>query len=162
MKYLVRSIALLTIIISNNLLAGVPVPTCFAGKQELKIDNETVLNWKSNTRNQYRNRAYVRGHLLYIYPDQNGHYHYQVQIGANNKDTIEIIYNKGFGTIPKNILGATFLACGDYITSNAPTEKYPASPDGAIIHWVHRSQNTSKHDSGFVVINNITYGHAVK
>lgn len=132
--------------------------TCFTNKQVLEINNSEVLNWKSKTQNQYQNRGHIKGVLLYTYPDKNGHDHYQVQIGDNNSDTIEVIYNQSFGAIPEVSNGATFEACGDYITSNRETQRYPASPDGAILHWVHKSLKEKSHDSGFLIINGIVYG----
>jgi hypothetical protein len=145
-------------LLSLNLLAADTVPDCLSHGQVISIDNAKVLNWKSNTKNQYHDRGHVIGNLLYIYPDHSGHYHFQVQIGENNKDTIEVIYNENFGKIQKPELGSRFEACGDYITSNAPGAGQPASPDGAIIHWVHKSPNTKSHDSGYVVINGVLYG----
>lgn len=151
----IATIALL--IFSFNLFASSEKPACLSKGKEIKINNEEVLNWKANTKNQFHSRGHVEGTLLYNYPDRSGHYHYQVQIGENNKDTIEIIYNKSFGKISQPALGSRFEACGDYITSNAPGGGYPASPDGAIIHWVHKS-NSKSHDSGYVVINGVVYG----
>ena len=151
-----KRLALLMALLSSfNLFADV---TCFAKRQELKINNAQVLLWKSSTKNQYHNRGHVTGTLLYTYPDKNGHDHFQVQIGENNKDTIEVIYNQSFGPIPPLANGASFEACGDYITSNADTPKYPSSPDGAILHWVHKSSNEKSHDSGFLIINGTVYG----
>jgi hypothetical protein len=54
--------------------------------------------------------------------------------------------------------GAQIEACGDYITSNAPSGHFPASPDGAIVHWVHQSPNPKSHDSGFIVVNGVVCG----
>lgn len=147
-----------SLILSFSLFAASPDVACLNKGKELKIDNATVLDWKYKSANQYHDRGHIAGTLLYVYPDQNGHHHYQVQIGNNNKDTIEVIYNKGFGDIPQIRLGSPFEACGDYITSNAPGGGYDASPDGAIIHWVHRSKNTKTHDAGFLVINGVIYG----
>lgn len=132
--------------------------TCYSKNHELSTNNQKVLEWKSQTANQYLNRGHIDGILIYNYSDNNGHHHYQVQIGNDHKDTIEVIYNISFGDIPQIPLGSHFEACGDYITSNAPSGGYPASPDGAIIHWVHKSKSPKKHDSGFVVVNGVLYG----
>ena len=151
-------VMLFSLVVSFNLLAASPSVTCLTKGQEVKVDNASVLNWKYNSANQYHDRGHILGTLIYNYPDLNGHHHYQVQIGNNNKDTIEVIYNKGFGDIPQVAPGSGFEACGDYITSNARGGGHDASPDGAIIHWVHMSKNTKAHDSGFLVINGILYG----
>ena len=138
--------------------AQVEIPSCLANGRELLVNNEAVLNWKTNSKNQYRNRAHILGTLVRDLPDHTGHHHYEVQIGGNPNDLIEIIYNENFGPVPKANPGAPFEACGDYITSNAPTGRYPASPDGAIIHWVHQSPNPRNHDSGFIVVNGVVCG----
>lgn len=133
-------------------------PNCLSGGQELLVNNEAVIGWKSTTKNQYRNRAHVSGTLVKDFPDHSGHHHYEVQIGANQNDKIEVIYNEQFGPVPAATAGSTFEACGDYITSNAPAGHFPASPDGAIVHWVHESPNPSGHDSGYLIVNGVVCG----
>lgn len=133
-------------------------PSCLASGQELAVNNATVLSWKLSTPNQYHNRAHIQGVLVRDLPDHSGHHHYEVQIGQNRGDLIEVIYNEQFGSVPPTQPGMTFEACGDYITSNAPTGSYPASPDGAIVHWVHMSPNTQKHDSGYIIVNGVVCG----
>ncbi len=134
------------------------VPACLAGGQELKVNNDSVIQWKNSTRNQYRNRAHIQGTLLRDLPDHSGHHHYEVQIGTSSSDVIEVIYNEQFGTVPEAAVGSNFEACGDYITSNAPAGHFPASPDGAIVHWVHKSPNPRSHDSGYLVVNGVLCG----
>ena len=133
-------------------------PSCLAGGQELLVNNEAVLNWKTNTKNQYRNRGHIKGTLVKHLPDHSGHHHYEVQIGSNQNDLIEVIYNEQFGPVPAANAGAEFEACGDYITSNAPAGHFPASPDGAIVHWVHQSPNPKSHDSGYLIVNGVVCG----
>ena len=136
------------------------IPSCLSGGQELLVNNTSVIQWKNNTQNQYRNRAHIQGTLVKVFPDHSGHHHYEIQIGKNQTDLIEVIYNEQFGPVPSLSLGAQMEACGDYITSNAPAGHFPASPDGAIIHWVHRSPNPNSHDSGFIIANGIVYGQS--
>ncbi len=131
---------------------------CLAGGQALNINNDAVLGWKANSKNQYRNRAHIEGTLGKVYGDQSGHHHYSVQIGPKNSDTVEVIYNEAFGAVAPAQPGAKFEACGDYITSNAPAGGYPVSPDGALVHWVHRSPDPGSHDSGFIMIDGQLYG----
>ncbi|MBC7419816.1 MAG: DUF3465 domain-containing protein [Bdellovibrio sp.] len=133
-------------------------PSCLSGNQELLVNNASVIQWKNNTKNQYRNRAHILGTLVRAFPDHSGHHHYEVQIGGNQADVIEIIYNEQFGPVPQVIAGAQIEACGDYITSNSTAGHFSASPDGAIIHWVHRSPNPASHASGFMKINGIVCG----
>lgn len=139
--------------------AQADTPLCMAKGQPLPINNEQVLNWKFNSKNTYKNRGNVEGIIGKVYKDKTGHRHFQVIIGENPRDTIEIIYNQSFGKIPSAALtaGAHVQACGDYITAKSSNGKYRPSPDGAIIHWVHRSP-ASYHDHGFVVIDDVLYG----
>jgi hypothetical protein len=69
-----------------------------------------------------------------------------------------VIYNEQFGAVPATRAGDQFEACGDYITSNAPSGQYPASPDGAIVHWIHQSPNPKSHDSGYLIVNGVVCG----
>ena len=133
------------------------VPNCIAAKKILNINDEQVVNWKSTTANQFHSRAHIKGKLVTVYPDHSGHHHMEVLIGPNNQDTIEVIYNEAFGPMPTLNPGAIIEACGDYITSKAQSGPYPASPDGAIVHWVHQSPNSS-HDSGYVVVDGVVCG----
>ncbi len=133
-------------------------PSCLSHGKILPIDNQTVLVWKNTSKNQFRSRAHVKGILTKVFSDQTGHHHYEVQIGSAAKDTVEFIYNEKFGLVPQVSLGAQMEACGDYITANAPSGGYPASPDGAIIHWIHKSPNPKSHDSGFLIANGIVCG----
>lgn len=134
------------------------IPPCLSGGQELNVNNEAVLQWKSSTKNQYHNRGHIKGVLVRDLPDHSGHHHYEVQIGGNPKDLIEVIYNEQFGAVPATNPGAQIEACGDYITSNAPAGHYPVSPDGAIVHWIHKSPNPQSHDSGYLIVNGIVCG----
>ena len=70
----------------------------------------------------------------------------------NQTDTIEVIYNNQFGAMPRLAPGQIVEACGDYITSNRPNGHYPASPDGAILHWVHFNPADQGHEDGYVVV----------
>lgn len=142
-----------------TLSAQAETPLCMAKGQPLPINNEQVLNWKFNSKNAYKNRGNIEGVIGKVYKDKTGHRHFQVIIGENPRDTIEIIYNQSFGKIPGEAmaLGSRVQACGDYITAKAMNGKYRASPDGAIIHWVHKSTG-SYHDHGFVVIDDVLYG----
>ncbi len=134
-------------------------PSCLdQNGRALPVDDQTVLNLKTSTPNQFLSRAHISGTIETIYPIKNGHDHFQVKIGSKPTDTIEIIYNRSFGPLDALIPGQTVEACGDYITSTAPTANYEPSPDGDILHWVHRSNNTAKHKSGYVIMNGKVLG----
>ena len=135
------------------------LPPCYARQRLLAVDNAQVLEWKRTTPNQFLARALVRGTLVFQYSDRSGHGHMRVQIGPQPTDVIEAIYNEDFGELVDPLpIGATVVACGDYITSFQATSQYPASPDGAIIHWLHRSPRPQRHDSGFIAIGGEVYG----
>ena len=134
-------------------------PACLGSNgSNLPVMDDQVLAWKGSTQNQFLARAHVYGTLTQLYPDRNGHHHFQIQIGLAPSQTLEVVYNEDFGTVPDVRVGDKVEACGDYTTSNAPTTQYPASPDNAIIHWIHQSPNPGKHPSGFLIINGVLYG----
>lgn len=147
-------------------------PPCLARDRQtgrehrLVVNNEHVLRLKKTTPNQTQSRAYVAGTYLHEYSDPSGggHNHFSIQIGASTQkvDRLEVVFNVEFGRLPRLNPGDQVEACGDYITANAPTEKYRASPDDAIIHWVHENPRGSSgrgHESGFLRINGVVYGH---
>jgi hypothetical protein len=136
------------------------IPECMASGKAIGINDEQVINWKNTTANKFHSRAHIKGKLVINYPDRNGHNHMEVLIGPNNQDTIEVIYNKGFGELTGLNPGAIIEACGDYITSSDISGSYPASPDGAILHWVHLATNKS-HDSGYVIVDGVVCGNRV-
>lgn len=134
------------------------VPECVAKGSALPINNQDVSTWKTTTKDQYKNRGHVAGMISQIYADHSGHHHIEVTMAVLPADTIEIIYNEKFGALPSGMaVGSKIEACGDYITAQHQSGGYSASPDGAILHWVHRSPNT-RHDSGFVVIDGTVCG----
>jgi hypothetical protein len=134
------------------------IPDCTSRGQQTPINNSQVLDWKYHTKNQFHSRGHIQGIITLLYPDHTGHHHIETKIGPAATDTIEVIYNEDFGPVPNSMaVGSTIEACGDYITSNAQSGGFPASPDGALVHWVHRSPNP-KHDSGFMVIDGVLCG----
>ncbi|MGZ3650054.1 MAG: hypothetical protein ACXVB9_10925 [Bdellovibrionota bacterium] len=135
-----------------------PAPDCIDRGVNLQVNNEQVIQWKSSTRNQFQARAHVAGPITAVYPDHSGHHHFQIQLDKIQGDTLEVIFNEDFGAVPALTTGMNVEACGDYITSNAPSGPYPASPDNAIIHWVHASPNPNNHPSGFMMVDGVVYG----
>lgn len=134
-------------------------PICMSKGQPLPINNVEVLNWKHTSRNSFKSRGHLEGTIGQVYKNATGHRHFQIVIGENPHDTIEVVYNEKFGRIPGEMLqrGARVETCGDYITSNSRSGRYNASPDGAIIHWVHESTN-NRHESGYVIIEGQLFG----
>lgn len=144
---------------TDDAMGAQGAPACMDAGRRLEIDNEQALHWKRTTPNQFKARARIAGILIREYPDRPSHGHLQVQIGPRADDTIEAIFNEDFGRLPNDLRpGARVEACGDYITSNAPTDRYQASPDGAIIHWLHYSPRPRSHDHGWFMIDGVVYG----
>lgn len=156
MKGFTVGLMTLALFVGSSVLAD-NVPACMAGGQTLAVNNAQVIDWKNTSQNQFHSRGHIQGQLMKVYADKTGHHHFEVLIGANATDTIEVIYNESFGAIPTIAPGVEVEACGDYITSNSPAGGYSASPDGAILHWVHGSTSAS-HDSGYVAIDGTVYG----
>ncbi len=141
------------------------LPPCLNNQgQVMSVNNEQVLGWKTSTQNLWRDRGYIRGTIVGINMVNNTHLHLEVFIGPagsepTRENEIEVIYNQDFGEAPWHPrIGASVTACGDYITSTEAA-RYPASPDGAILHWVHKSNNP-RHPNGFFMIDNVMYGQA--
>lgn len=114
---------------------GVDCPDGMGGN--LPIDNAQALHWKTSTKNQFMSRSHISSTILKMLPDRNGHVHFIAKVGPVvntndicNSDTIEVVYNVEFGSVNAKDLqeGSTVTACGDYITSTQPTERYQASP----------------------------------
>ena len=134
-------------------------PPCLDNRGQLiGVDDPQVLIWKRSTPNQTLERAHVSGVVTAVFPDRNGHNHFQIQIGPNSSDVLEVVYSQSFGPLPPVRIGMSAEACGDYITSDAPTAQYPASPDGAIIHWIHRNPSRHGHPPGFLTLNGQVFG----
>ena len=142
---------------------GINAPDCVGDdNRKLGIDNGQVLTWKAKTPNQFKARALVQGEIVRVFPDHNGHNHFEIKIGPNPKDVLEVIYNHAFGELRDTRVGMTVQACGDYITSVAQSGPYPASPSGAIIHWVHFNPREGGHPHGFLVIDGELFGDDVE
>ncbi len=129
----------------------------------LPLNNSEVLKWKSSTANQFHSRGHVQGEIVHVYPDRNGHEHFSIRVGGDVSETLEVVYNQAFGAIPDPKEGMLVEACGDYITSTGASpgpngQVYPASPDGAIIHWIHFAPSSSGHHSGYMMIDGVLGG----
>lgn len=133
------------------------LPQCLDNSgRVLEVNNDQVLQWKSSTNKNYHARGHVQGPVTRQYADETGHTHFEMQIGNSSNDTIEIIYNQSFGALPDISEGMTAEVCGDYITTG--TTGRGASPDGAIIHWVHTATGSETHPSGYVALDGVAYG----
>ena len=159
MKFSVLCGVLVLGLVSRAAMAGGDTdPSCLSNGVELAANNEQVVQWKKSTANQFLARGHVTGTVSQVYPDKNGHKHFEIHLDTPAGDPLEIVYNVSFGGLPTIQKGMSVEACGDYITSNQATAQYPASPDGGILHWIHKSPKPSGHASGYVEIDNVIYG----
>lgn len=169
MKFKARNanLPLLTLFIGLSIVTrgSDEIPVC-EGKngKPLAINATEVIQWKHSTPNQFEARAHIKGKVSKLYESKSGHRHFEVTFtDGSDEDTIEIVYNEGFGEMPSDLnLDTDAEACGDYITATAASGPYPPSPDGAIIHWVHENPSGKGHPDGFVVLNNKLYGFGRK
>jgi hypothetical protein len=159
-KSLVGSALILTVVFASAALGDV-IPDCMSNAGAITVDNQQVIDWKSSTKNQFQARAHVKGTIDRIFPDHSGHHHFEITIGPDSGDVLEVIYNEDFGPAPEAEVGMTVEACGDYITSIAQSGPYPPSPSGAIIHWVHMAPNLNKHPSGYLVMDGVLVGQDI-
>jgi hypothetical protein len=139
------------------------LPECLTFEQKpMALDNLRVLDLKRNTRNQHKDRGYVEGTVSRMFGRKGDHLHFEVLIGNDHRDGIEIVYNRDFGN-PRVEPGDHVIACGDYITSYAKAGGYEASPSKALIHWVHENERGTAHPDGFIVVNRTDlYGYGQK
>jgi len=144
-------------LVSVNAFAD-SAPDCIDRGVNMPINNDQVIHWKSSTQNSFQARGHVTGPVTKVYPDHSGHHHFQIALSNKPSDTIEVIFNEDFGAVPVISVGMKAEACGDYITSFAQSGPYPASPDGAILHWVHASPRPASHPSGYMMLDGTVYG----
>ncbi len=170
MKITIRVLALFLSFQAYQLSSAAEFPTlpnnltCLDKNHEmLPFLNQEVLEWKSNTPDQTLKRALVQGTVSQLYSNKTGHSHFAIDLDANGKGDLEVIYNDEFGTLPPITIGMKIVACGDYITVG-PKARLP-SPMGAIIHWVHYNpgnRDGGAHKHGFLIVNGKPYGIAPK
>lgn len=135
-------------------------PDCLDGSSPLTVDNPQTLEWKRSKPNQWQERARIHGTVVRITKERKSHAQFEIQIGPEKDDVVEVIYNVAFGKLPKIQTGMTVEACGDFIISRQKAGPYEASPSGAIIHWVHVNPHGKGHDSGYLIINGNLYGYS--
>ena len=151
----------LSMILGLGLLVGATgfaaTPQCVDDQGNiLPLDNAQAIGYKTNTSNGSTSRIHASGAITKIYPNATGHNHFEINMGSGSADTLEVVYNISFGALPTLKVGMNVEVCGDFINSYAPENGYQASPDGAIVHWIHKT--TSSHPAGFTIINGVLYG----
>ena len=76
------------------------IPNCLSYGRPLPVNNDQVLHWMRTTANQFRERGHIQGTVTQVFADKTGHDHFEVQIGKNQGEAIEVIYNEDFGALP--------------------------------------------------------------
>lgn len=146
-----------------TLRGGQDLPPCVDfDRRPLEVNNHEVIRWKEQSPNQYKDRALINGTLVRVIKERKSHLHIEVDLTPQSQygdaEHIEIIYNREFGDVDDIREGDEVSACGDYITAREKAGPYPPSPVGAVLHWVHESNNPGKHAHGFLAIDGILYG----
>lgn len=140
----------LSLLISVSGYAADALPVCMAKKQILDVNNDQVLAWKAENRRGFLSRALIKGIIVSIIENRQGHIHFEVDFDkdlSTTTDRVEVIYNIEFGDIPDFRIGDELVACGDYQTD-------PWSPMGAVVHWLHiNPKRNNPHEHGFLAIN---------
>lgn len=159
---LLRSVllVLVSLVSAVSAFAADTIPQCFAGKTAIEINNEQILHFKVTQPNQALTRGNIVGVITRTFPDKNGHTHFEINVGQKATDVVEVIFNDEFG--PVNIelkQGMRVQACGDFINSSKPAKQYPASPSGAIIHWLHLNPKNQGHEHGYLWIEGKLFGY---
>jgi hypothetical protein len=157
--------AFLSLVFVSSVAFAANLPECFdRDGNSMRVDNARVLRMKRETKNQYKDRAFVQGVLVGVVQERKSHLHLDVFLGetpdGRGKDSdIEIIHNKAFSAPNGRELtaGMEVAVCGDFINAFKQAGNYPPSPMGAIIHWTHMSTR-SNHPAGFVVIDGEVFG----
>lgn len=132
------------------------------GARPLSVNNSQVLQLKA-VKNARPVRALVAGKVSQVFRtlcNNKGtcHDHFEIQIGSNENDVLEVVYSSDFGALSKVQVGADVQACGDFINTSAQGPgRGPVSPSGAIIHWVHKS-GCMDHENGYVAIDGKLFG----
>lgn len=154
------SLVLVSFLAAASAIAADVIPECMSEKSVLPVNNEQVLEFKDSKPNQALTRGNIVGTLTRTFPDKNGHTHFEINIGKQADDVVEVIFNDEFGPISIELKqGMRVQACGDFINSSAPAKQYPASPSGAIIHWLHLNPKNQGHEHGFLWIEGKLFGY---
>ncbi len=138
------------------------IPECIDDDgKAMPIDNAAPLVWKTKEANGWQARSHIDGHFVAVTNDGPSHYKFSIQVGPDKSDLIEVVYNKEFGKYPAVFPGMKVEACGDFINAFAQFGRYPPSPAGAIIHWVHKNPRykAGKHEHGYLVMDGTLVGY---
>jgi hypothetical protein len=157
---ILASIVLSVLPSAHAYIENARMPVCLDGSEELRVDNERVLDLKRTSKNQTLARAFIEGKVISEDHRKNDHDHFVISIGPGKDDTLEIIYNddREFGPLGQINIGDDITVCGDYITSTARARGYDPSPQGAIVHWIHYNpgDRSDSHEHGFVMLRGST------
>lgn len=156
-------ISILSLSASASYDASSQLPACIGEHSKvLSLTNSQVLQLKQE-KDARPVRALVAGKVSRVFQttcNNKGtcHDHFEIQIGSDSKDILEVVYSNDFGALPKVQVGAEIQTCGDFINTSAQGRgRGPVSPSGAIIHWVHKS-GCMDHENGYVAIDGKLFG----
>lgn len=149
-----KLIAILVILLMAFAEQAQAMPACMDKKTSLSLENTAPEKYKAFMEKGFKTRLLLKGIIVEQTENRQGHTHFTVDLDndlSTSDDRVEAIYNNEYGELPTIKGGEETVLCGDFIVD-------PYSPQKAVIHWLHKSPSTKKHDHGFVAISGVTYG----
>jgi hypothetical protein len=152
------------------LAAVTPLVCAQRSGEQIGVNNEQVLQWKNRSATEFiRSRAHVTGSVVKVLPSDKGinlekdtdkfhkkHQRFQVQIGPEKTDTIEIFYNGRFTPRPALKKGDKIEACGEFAADSSANAKTPF----AVLYWTHAAK-VYPHTEGYLNSQGKTFGRQV-
>jgi len=164
MAFLVSSVAL---------AAPSPLNCTLRSGEQMQVNNEQVLQWKKTSATEFvRSRAHITGSVVKQLPPLKSsarrferepdkflklHQRYEVQIGPNKNDVVELFYNGRYEPRPALQAGDKVEACGEFVADATSSSK---GGPVAIVYWVHAAK-MYPHVEGFLHSNGKTFGREV-
>ena len=65
----------------------------------LPLDDAQAIAYKTNTPNGSTSRVHASGPITKLYPNASGHNHFEISLGSESGDKLEVVYNISFGAL---------------------------------------------------------------
>lgn len=154
----------------SALAAPAPLNCPQRSGQPMDVNNDQVLQWKKKSATEFvRSRAHITGSVVKVVPPGKGiniekdsdkfhkrHQRYQVQIGPEKTDTIDVFYNGRYGPRPALKKGDKIEACGEFAADSSPRTGEPF----AVVYWVHAAR-LFPHTEGFMTSRGKVFGREI-
>jgi hypothetical protein len=149
-------VLLLTLpLFAANANAFTATPDCVKSGDTLSINNTEILKLKVTTEDGTPAGAYVEGTYMKKYASSDFGRHFQMKIGPQTQDTIEVYYSDD-AKLPSLRSGDHLVVCGRYATNRNGFYGNPKSPDGAYINQTSTAWSEYAED-GFILVNGRLY-----